>query len=61
MKFFSAKRHWTAARIVELRKTSDDVTFGFSVKDDAPVVVTRVEIGGIADVSIVFTLKIKFL
>lgn len=49
LKFFSARRHWTAARIVELKKTSDDTTFGFSVKDDAPVVVTRVEIGSIAE------------
>ncbi|XP_055951122.1 rhophilin-2-like isoform X1 [Argiope bruennichi] len=49
LKFFSAKRHWTAARIVELKKASDDATFGFSVKDDCPVVVTRVEIGGIAE------------
>ncbi|KAG8191473.1 hypothetical protein JTE90_020722 [Oedothorax gibbosus] len=49
LKFFSAKRHWTAARIVELKKSSDEVSFGFSVKDDSPVVVTRVEIGGIAE------------
>ncbi|GBM81315.1 Rhophilin-2 [Araneus ventricosus] len=49
LKFFSAKRHWTAARIVELKKASDDSTFGFSVKEDCPVVVTRVEIGGIAE------------
>ncbi|XP_035229149.1 rhophilin-2-like isoform X2 [Stegodyphus dumicola] len=49
LKFFSAKRHWTAARIVELKKASDDATFGFSVKEDSPVVVTRVEIGGIAE------------
>ncbi|XP_042897215.1 rhophilin-2 isoform X2 [Parasteatoda tepidariorum] len=49
LKFFSAKRHWTAARIVELKKSSDDSTFGFSVKDNSPVVVTRVEIGGIAE------------
>ncbi|XP_054714536.1 rhophilin-2-like [Uloborus diversus] len=49
LKFFSAKRHWTAARIVELKKTNDDVSFGFSVKEDSPVVVTRVEIGGIAE------------
>lgn len=49
LRFFSAKQHWTAARIVELKKADDQQSFGFSVKDDAPVVVTRVEIGGVAE------------
>lgn len=46
---FSAKHHWTAPRIVKLRKRSDE-SFGFSVRGDAPVIIASVDPGSLAEV-----------
>lgn len=47
---FSAKRHWTAPRLVQLNRSKNSEGFGFSVRGDAPVIVAAVEQKSIADV-----------
>jgi hypothetical protein len=46
---FSAKHHWTHPRTVQLTKKEDE-GFGLSVRGSAPVVVTMVEQGSLAEV-----------
>lgn len=46
---FSAKRHWSAPRVVQLRRNRPDEGFGFSVRGDAPVVVAVVEPGSLSE------------
>ncbi|XP_018304757.1 rhophilin-2 isoform X1 [Mycetomoellerius zeteki] len=47
---FSAKRHWTAPRLVQLQRGPDGEGFGFSVRGDAPVIVAAVDHNSLADV-----------
>ncbi|XP_055949723.1 rhophilin-2-like isoform X1 [Argiope bruennichi] len=47
LKVFSARRQWTAARTVHLRKDADE-NFGFSVRGDAPVIVAAIDDRSIA-------------
>lgn len=64
---FSAKRHWTAPRLVQLHRARNSDGFGFSVRGDAPVIVAHVESNGLADVGVLIIcwrtdeLKSKFL
>ncbi|XP_056647062.1 rhophilin-2-A isoform X1 [Diorhabda sublineata] len=46
---FSAKRHWTAPRLVQLHKGRTTDGFGFSLRGDAPVIVAVVEPNSLAD------------
>ncbi|CAH0550200.1 unnamed protein product [Brassicogethes aeneus] len=46
---FSAKRHWTAPRLVQLHRGRTSDGFGFSVRGDAPVIVAIVETNSIAE------------
>ncbi|KYM94461.1 Rhophilin-2 [Cyphomyrmex costatus] len=46
---FSAKRHWTAPRLVQLQRGPDGEGFGFSVRGDAPVIVAAVDHNSLAD------------
>lgn len=50
---FSAKRHWTAPRLVQLQRNKNSEGFGFSVRGDAPVIVAAVEQKSIAEVNFV--------
>ncbi|XP_028046177.1 rhophilin-2 [Monomorium pharaonis] len=45
---FSAKRHWTAPRLVQLQRGPDE-GFGFSVRGDAPVIIAAVDHNSLAD------------
>jgi len=47
---FSAKRHWTAPRSVQLQRGPDGEGFGFSVRGDAPVIIAAVDHNSLADV-----------
>ncbi|KAG5305842.1 RHPN2 protein, partial [Pseudoatta argentina] len=47
---FSAKRHWTAPRLIQLQRGPDGEGFGFSVRGDAPVIVAAVDHNSLADV-----------
>jgi hypothetical protein len=47
---FSAKRHWTAPRLVQLHRGRTTDGFGFSVRGDAPVIVALVESNSLAEV-----------
>ncbi|KAG8195571.1 hypothetical protein JTE90_002194 [Oedothorax gibbosus] len=47
LKAFCARRQWTAARVVHLRKDADE-NFGFSVRGDAPVTVAAIDDHSIA-------------
>ncbi|XP_008195133.1 rhophilin-2 isoform X2 [Tribolium castaneum] len=46
---FSAKRHWTAPRLVQLHRGRTSEGFGFSVRGDAPVIVAIVESNSLAE------------
>ncbi|XP_066142367.1 rhophilin-1 isoform X3 [Euwallacea fornicatus] len=46
---FSAKRHWSAPRLVQLHRGRTIDGFGFSVRGDAPVIVAIVEPGSLAE------------
>lgn len=48
---FSAKRHWSAPRLVQLHRGRTNEGFGFSVRGDAPVIVASVDHNSLADVS----------
>lgn len=48
---FSAKRHWTAPRLIQLQRGPDGEGFGFSVRGDAPVIIAAVDHNSLADVS----------
>ncbi|EFN84882.1 Rhophilin-2 [Harpegnathos saltator] len=48
---FSAKRHWTAPRLVQLQRGPDGEGFGFSVRGDAPVIIAAVDHNSLADVA----------
>ncbi|XP_014206839.1 rhophilin-2 isoform X2 [Copidosoma floridanum] len=48
---FSAKRHWTAPRLVQLQRGPNGEGFGFSVRGDAPVIVAGVEHNSLADLA----------
>lgn len=49
---FSAKRHWTAPRLIQLQRGPDGEGFGFSVRGDAPVIIAAVDHSSLADVSL---------
>lgn len=51
---FSAKRHWSAPRLVQLHRGRTIDGFGFSVRGDAPVIVAIVEPGSLAEVWVFF-------
>lgn len=55
---FSAKRHWTAPRLVQLHRGRTLDGFGFSVRGDAPVIVAIVESKSLAEVCQFFCTKI---
>ncbi|XP_042908259.1 rhophilin-2 [Parasteatoda tepidariorum] len=42
LKVFCARRQWTAARQIKLQR-NEETNFGFSVRGDAPVIITAVE------------------
>ncbi|XP_071053463.1 rhophilin-2 isoform X2 [Onthophagus taurus] len=46
---FSAKRHWTAPRLIQLYRGRVTEGFGFSVRGDAPVIVAIVETNSLAE------------
>ncbi|XP_043247942.1 rhophilin-2 isoform X2 [Colletes gigas] len=46
---FSAKRHWTAPRLIQLQRGPDGEGFGFSVRGDAPVIIAAVDHNSLAD------------
>nr|CAI5860525.1 unnamed protein product [Callosobruchus analis] len=46
---FSAKRHWTAPRVVQLNKGRAKEGFGFAVRGDAPVIIASVEHNSLAE------------
>lgn len=59
---FSAKRHWTAPRLIQMQKGSESEGFGFSVRGDAPVIIAVVENNSLADVGFsneIFTVSKK--
>ena len=47
---FSAKHHWTAPRVVRLRKREHE-GFGFSVRGDSPVIIAGIDANSIAEVN----------
>ena len=48
---FSAKRHWSAPRLIQLHRGDNcNDTFGLTVRGDAPVIVAAVEKNSLADV-----------
>ncbi|GFY65556.1 rhophilin-2 [Trichonephila inaurata madagascariensis] len=47
LKVFSARRQWTAARTIHLKKETEE-NFGFSVRGDAPVMVAAIDSRSIA-------------
>ena len=49
---FSAKHHWSAPRTARLKKR-DSEGYGFSVRGDAPVIIAGVDVGSIAEVSVI--------
>ncbi|KAJ8952614.1 hypothetical protein NQ318_004161 [Aromia moschata] len=46
---FSAKRHWSAPRLVQLHRGRTSEGFGFSVRGDAPVIVAVVDQNSLAE------------
>lgn len=46
---FSAKRHWTAPRLIQLHRGRTVEGFGFSVRGDAPVIIAIVDQNSLAD------------
>lgn len=46
---FSAKRHWTAPRLVQLHRGRTVDGFGFSVRGDAPVIIAAVESNSLSE------------
>ncbi|XP_008215512.1 rhophilin-2 isoform X2 [Nasonia vitripennis] len=46
---FSAKRHWTAPRLIQLQRGPAGEGFGFSVRGDAPVIIAAVDHNSLAD------------
>lgn len=48
---FSAKRHWTAPRLIQLQRGPEGEGFGFSVRGDSPVIIAAVDHNSLADVS----------
>lgn len=48
---FSAKKHWTAPRSVQLHRGRTTEGFGFSVRGDAPVIIAVVEPDSLSEVS----------
>ncbi|XP_053595939.1 uncharacterized protein LOC103573796 isoform X4 [Microplitis demolitor] len=46
---FSAKRHWTAPRSIQLQRGPGGEGFGFSVRGDAPVIIAAVDHNSLAD------------
>ncbi|XP_065168699.1 rhophilin-2 isoform X2 [Atheta coriaria] len=46
---FSAKRHWTAPRLVQLHRGRTTEGFGFSVRGDAPVIIAAVEANSLSE------------
>ncbi|XP_044744645.1 rhophilin-2 isoform X1 [Coccinella septempunctata] len=46
---FSAKRHWTAPRLIQLHRGRTSEGFGFSVRGDAPVIIAIVESNSLAE------------
>ena len=52
MAIFSAKHHWSAPRTARLKKR-DSEGYGFSVRGDAPVIIAGVDVGSIAEVSVI--------
>ncbi|KAG5900121.1 hypothetical protein JTB14_012794 [Gonioctena quinquepunctata] len=46
---FSAKRHWTAPRLVQLHRGRGTEGFGFSLRGDAPVIVAVVDQNSLAE------------
>ena len=46
---FSAKHHWTAPRVVRLRKREHE-GYGFSVRGDSPVIIAGIDASSIAEV-----------
>ncbi|XP_074036926.1 GTP-Rho-binding protein rhophilin isoform X4 [Leptinotarsa decemlineata] len=46
---FSAKRHWTAPRLVQLHRGRASEGFGFSLRGDAPVIVAIVDQNSLAE------------
>lgn len=54
---FSAKRHWTAPRLIQLNRNKNSEGFGFSIRGDAPVIVAAVEQKSIAEVSSKIVIK----
>lgn len=55
---FSAKRHWTAPRLIQLQRGPGGEGFGFSVRGDAPVIIAAVDHNSLADVSLFILLII---
>jgi hypothetical protein len=51
---FSAKHHWTAPRVVRMRKHEHE-GFGFSVRGDAHVIIAGIDIDSIAEVFIIMS------
>lgn len=47
---FSAKKHWTAPRLVQLHRGRTTDGFGFSARGDAPVIIANVEPNSLAEV-----------
>ncbi|KAK9688363.1 PDZ domain [Popillia japonica] len=46
---FSAKRYWTAPRLIQLHRGKQSEGFGFSVRGDAPVIIAFVEANSLAE------------
>ncbi|XP_031775353.1 rhophilin-2 isoform X3 [Apis florea] len=46
---FSAKRHWTAPRLIQLQRGPEGEGFGFSVRGDSPVIIAAVDHNSLAD------------
>ncbi|CAB0043672.1 unnamed protein product, partial [Trichogramma brassicae] len=46
---FSAKRHWTAPRLIQLQRGPGGEGFGFSVRGDSPVIIAAVDHNSLAD------------
>lgn len=56
---FSAKRHWTAPRLVQLHRGRTIEGFGFSVRGDAPVIIAVIETGSLSEVRKKFFYKVS--
>lgn len=47
---FSAKKHWTAPRLIQLHRGRTSDGFGFAARGDAPVIIASVEPNSLAQV-----------